>query len=69
MGSFIGAGSEILPKIKIGKNCIIGARSVVTRDVKDNSKVKGNLARIFNSNQNSYIEIPELKDKSPAREF
>jgi acetyltransferase-like isoleucine patch superfamily enzyme len=69
MGSFIGAGSVILPKIKIGENCIIGARSVVTRDVKDNSKVKGNPARIFKSNQNSQIEILELKDKSPAREF
>ncbi|HEY2120237.1 MAG TPA: acyltransferase [Candidatus Acidoferrum sp.] len=34
-GSFIGFGSVILPNVKIGKNVIIGANSVVTRDIPD----------------------------------
>jgi acetyltransferase-like isoleucine patch superfamily enzyme len=34
-GSFIGFGSVILPNVRIGKNAIIGANSVVTHDIPD----------------------------------
>ena len=44
-GSSIGANSTILPGITIGKNVIIGAGSVVTRDVLDFQKVFGNPAK------------------------
>ena len=43
--TFIGLNVTILPKVKIGKKCIIGAGSVVTRDVPDGAKVVGNPAR------------------------
>lgn len=41
----IGSNATILP-VKIGDNCIIGAGSVVTKDVPPNSIVYGNPAKI-----------------------
>ncbi len=43
-GVSIGSNSTILP-VTIGKNVIIGAGSVVTKDVPDNSTMVGNPAR------------------------
>lgn len=43
--SFIGSGAIVLPGITIGDGCTVGAGAVVTKDVEDNSKVKGNPAR------------------------
>ena len=45
-GSSIGAGSVILPGLKIGTKAMIGAGTVVTRDVPDGSIVYGNPARL-----------------------
>jgi acetyltransferase-like isoleucine patch superfamily enzyme len=43
----IGTGSTILCGVTIGENAIVGAGSVVTRDVPDNAVVAGNPARFF----------------------
>jgi acetyltransferase-like isoleucine patch superfamily enzyme len=48
-GTFIGLDCIILPGITIGGNCIIGAASVVTRDIPDDSLACGNPARIIGS--------------------
>jgi acetyltransferase-like isoleucine patch superfamily enzyme len=32
-GTFLGFGSIVLPNVRIGKGCVIGANSVVTRDI------------------------------------
>jgi len=45
----IGANSTILPDIKIGENSLIGAGSVVVKDVPPNVVVAGNPARILKS--------------------
>lgn len=45
-GASIGANSTILPGIKIGKNALIGAGAVVTKDVPENAIVVGNPAII-----------------------
>jgi acetyltransferase-like isoleucine patch superfamily enzyme len=39
--TMIGEGALILPRIKIGKGSIIGAGSVVTKEVKDETVVMG----------------------------
>ena len=46
-GASIGSGSTILCKVSIGENAIVGAGSVVTRDVPANSIVAGNPAKIL----------------------
>ncbi len=45
-GAWIGAGAILLPGITIGRNSVVGAGSVVTRDVPPNSVVAGNPARL-----------------------
>lgn len=44
-GAWIGAGATILPGVKIGKHAIVGASSVVTKDVEDYTVVVGNPAK------------------------
>jgi acetyltransferase-like isoleucine patch superfamily enzyme len=46
-GASIGSNSTILSKVTIGENAIVGAGSVVTRDVPPNTIVAGNPARIL----------------------
>lgn len=43
--AFIGARAFILPGVTIGEHAIVGACSVVTKSVPDNSMVKGNPAK------------------------
>lgn len=50
-GSWIGIGSAILPNVKIGKNCVIGANSVVTKDIPDYSVAVGNPAKVIKTLQ------------------
>ena len=45
-GAWIGAGATILPGVTVGKYAIVGAASVVTRDVGDYEVVVGNPARL-----------------------
>jgi acetyltransferase-like isoleucine patch superfamily enzyme len=47
MGASIGSGATILGGLTIGENAMIGAGSVVTRDVPANSTVVGNPARLI----------------------
>ena len=46
-GASIGSGSTILSNITVGENALVGAGSVVTKDVPPNSIVAGNPARIL----------------------
>ena len=45
-GASVGAGAIVLPGVKIGKYALIGAGSVVTKDVPDHGLVYGNPARL-----------------------
>ncbi len=46
-GASVGSGSTILSKVVIGEKAIVGAGSVVTRDVPPNAIVAGNPARVL----------------------
>jgi acetyltransferase-like isoleucine patch superfamily enzyme len=46
-GASIGSGCTILANLTIGENAIVGAGSVVTKDVPANSIVAGNPARVL----------------------
>jgi acetyltransferase-like isoleucine patch superfamily enzyme len=52
-GASIGSGSTILADITIGENALVGAGSVVTKDVPANSIVAGNPARVLR-----YVDQP-----------
>lgn len=40
-GTLVGTGARILGTVTIGKNCVVGANAVVTKDVPDNHIVIG----------------------------
>jgi acetyltransferase-like isoleucine patch superfamily enzyme len=46
-GASIGSGAVLLCGITIGENALIGAGSVVTKDVPANAIVAGNPARVM----------------------
>lgn len=47
--TFIAGGCYILPGVTIGKGCVIGVNSVVTKDVPDYSIVAGSPAKVIGS--------------------
>jgi acetyltransferase-like isoleucine patch superfamily enzyme len=46
-GASIGTGATILPNTSIGENAVVGAGSVVTRDVPANAITVGNPAKVL----------------------
>lgn len=47
--TFIGAGSIILPGVSIGKGCLVGAATLVTKDIPDYSIVVGQPGKVIGS--------------------
>ncbi len=54
---WIGANVTILPGVTIGENAIVGACSVVTKDVPDNAVVVGNPAKVI-----KYLDTEKFKE-------
>ncbi len=54
-GEMYGGGAIILPGVRIGSRAVIGAGSVVTRDVPDDVFAAGNPCRV----------IREIRDERP----
>ena len=48
-GSWLGHGTVVLPGVTIGKHVVVGANSVVTSDIPDNSVAVGAPARVIRS--------------------
>ncbi|MEP0391106.1 MAG: acyltransferase [Erythrobacter sp.] len=47
---FVGAGSIILPGVRVGDNCVVAAGTIVTQDIPARSIVAGNPGKILKSN-------------------
>jgi acetyltransferase-like isoleucine patch superfamily enzyme len=50
-GASIGSGATLLGGVTIGEKAIVGAGSVVTKDVPPNATVAGNPARVLNTGE------------------
>jgi len=59
-GSWLGQNTVVLPGANIGKHCIIGANSVVTRPIPDYSVAAGSPARVikkYDSDSGKWIRV------------
>lgn len=59
---WIGANSTILPGVRIGHHCVVGAGSVVTKDVEPYTVVAGNPARAikrYDAATKSWVRCPQ----------
>jgi acetyltransferase EpsM len=56
-GVYVGAGAVVLPKIRIGRNSVVGAGAVVTRDVPSHTAVAGNPAKVISQPVAGYRDI------------
>ncbi len=50
-GAWIGAGTTIIPGVKIGKWAVVGAGSVVTKDIPDYALAAGNRCKVIKIKQ------------------
>ena len=60
---FVGADTLILYDVKIGENCIIGAGSLVTKDIPPNSVAVGRPCRVIGS-FSDYVEKRMKEEKA-----
>ena len=51
--TWLGANATVLPGITIGKNCVIGAGTLITTDIPDNSLVLGTPGRVVRKLENN----------------
>ncbi|PZS32655.1 MAG: isomerase [Pseudonocardiales bacterium] len=65
-GASVGANATILPGITIGRSAMVGAGSVVTRDVPANTVVVGNPARIVRYQESAAPPEPEHVSVAPV---
>lgn len=63
--TFIAGGCYIMPGVHIGKGCVVGVNSVVTKDVPDYAIVAGSPAKIIGSTLDTdkkYINVANVKE-------
>lgn len=65
---FIGAQTIILPNVTIGDYVVIGAGSVVAKDIPGNSVAIGNPCRIIDTYDNYVVRMKKLFENSPRQE-
>lgn len=65
-GASIGSSATLLCGVTVGENAIVGAGSVVTKDVPDNAVVAGNPARIMKQSIGGNYERPIYESQGVA---
>src|SRR5664279_5527646 len=65
-GASLGGGSVILPGITVGRNAMVGAGAVITKDVPANAIVVGNPARIAGYADVDGSEFPEPSEHASS---
>jgi acetyltransferase-like isoleucine patch superfamily enzyme len=60
-GAWIGGGAIILDGVRIGRNAVVGAGAVVTKDVPDYMIVAGNPARVVRDLRAEPLDLPRVK--------
>ena len=60
----VGAGSVLLPGVTIGANALVGAGTVVTRDVPDGAIVAGNPAKVIRELSDEYWDRKQAEAES-----
>jgi acetyltransferase-like isoleucine patch superfamily enzyme len=65
-GTFLGIGCVVLPNVRIGKGCVIGANSVVTRDIPDYSVAAGSPAVVTRTIRKLPHSVTGRADGSPV---
>ena len=65
-GSFIGARTVILPGVRIGSRVIVGAGSVVTKDISDDKVAAGNPVKIIMSTEEYFKKHADIIKRSPV---
>lgn len=74
--TYFGMGAFVMPNVTIGNNCIIGAMSVVTKDVPDNMVMAGIPARAictveeyYNKSKDSLYPTKDLSREEKRKYF
>lgn len=67
--TYVGVNATIMPNVTAGPNCVIGAGSVVTKDVPPNTVVAGNPAKVIctideyeEKCREMHIDVPSDRD-------
>jgi len=62
----VGGGSVLCPGITIGENALVGAGSVVTRDVPDRAIVVGNPAQVIGTVNDTEVIYSPVENEQPT---
>lgn len=66
---WFGGGCRVLPGVTIGSNVVIGAGSVVTRDIPDNCVAAGNPCRVLRYIDEDGNEREKIKEKETGMNY
>lgn len=66
---YIGTGAYIMPGVKVGDNCIIGARALVTKDIPSDSVAVGIPAKVIESIDTYYENCVKKQQMYPTAQM
>jgi acetyltransferase-like isoleucine patch superfamily enzyme len=67
--TYIGANVTVLPNVTIGKNCLVSAGAVVTKDMPNNSIIGGVPAKVIGRMEDFYPKILNIWEKQKPNDY